>query len=610
MDPRITRRTGLTATALAAAAGAVGLPAAAHAKGDPAPRKSRPSAASARSAPSWRRGGPHRHPWDRTSTGRTLKEKPPRAVGLDEEILEQLPGIVRAGLEFDPPRFSGASLLVASQAGIAYEHADGYALRWQDASTELPEEQRIPARQDTIYDLASISKIFTATAVMQQVEQGRLGLEDRVAEHLPRFAENGKGEVTVRHLLTHVGGLPPFINLYSAHPDIPSRLGAVLTVEPTTPPGTEYVYSDLGLITLGLIVEQLSGQSLDAYVHEHITAPLGMTETMYNPPAELKPRIAATEYVEYYGYLVHGHVHDENAYSLGGVAGHAGVFSTARDLAVFAQMFLGGGRYGRARILEAGTVQDMFTDNIAEVTGVGGARRGLGPELEAWYYHAGLTSPYSGTHTGFTGTSLVIDPLTDTIVIMLANSVHPTREWSTTSVTRREVSTCVAHALGLVPKQLRGGWHAGDEDETTATLSLAVNLTGEEPELRLDLFAHLETAYDVLALEASADQGETWTPLAGRLEARHQEPVEIPDGRITGWGRRAAWTGMFPLADGESALAGEVQIRLTLTTDASTRGLGAWVDRIRVSEGRRELLNTDRDADRALVVADGWTREG
>src|SRR5690606_38594660 len=152
-------------------------------------------------------------------------------------------------------------------------------------------------------------------------------------------------------------------------------------------------------------------------------------------------RIAATEYVEYYGYLVHGHVHDENAYSLGGVAGHAGVFSTARDLAVFAQMFLGGGRYGRARILEAGTVPDMFTDNMAEVTVVGVSRRALGPEFGAWYYHAGLTRPYSGTHTGFAGTSLVIDPLTATIVIMLATSVHPTREWSTTSVTRREVST-------------------------------------------------------------------------------------------------------------------------------------------------------------------------
>ncbi|MGO1284069.1 MAG: serine hydrolase [Brachybacterium sp.] len=610
MDPRITRRTGLTATALAAA-GAVGLPAAAHAQGDPAPRKARPSSLSARSAPSWRPGGPHRHPWDRRGSGRTLEEKPPGAVGLDAEMLDELPGILRAGLDFDPPRFSGASLLVASQAGIAYEHADGHALRWQDASTELPEDQWIPARADTIYDLASISKIFTATAVMQLVEQGALGLEDLVADHLPRFAENGKGEVTVQHLLTHVGGLPPFINLYSAHPDIPSRLDAVLTVEPVTPPGTEYVYSDLGLITLGLIVEKLSGLGLDEYVREHITAPLGMTETMYNPPAELRDRIAATEYVDYYGYLVHGHVHDENAYSLGGVAGHAGVFSTARDLAVFAQMFLGGGRYGEARILQAGTVEDMFTDRIAEVTGVGGARRGLGPELEAWYYHSGLTSPYSGTHTGFTGTSLVIDPLTDTIVIMLTNSVHPTREWSTTSVTRREVSTCVAHALGLVPKELRDGWHAGGEDEATATLGVAIDLNGRgAPELRVDLFAHLETAYDVLTIEASADQGETWSPLAGHLEAKHQEPVEIPEGQITGWGRRVTWTGVFALMDGDEALEGEVQIRLALTTDAATRGLGAWVGRIRVLEGRRELFDTDRDADREQVLAEGWSREG
>ncbi|NMA78559.1 MAG: serine hydrolase [Actinomycetales bacterium] len=608
MDPRITRRTGLTATALAAA-GAVGLPTAAHAGGDPAPRKDRPSAGATRSAPSWRPGGPHRHPWDRRGSGRILTERRPDAVGLDGERLDELPDILRAGLEFDPPRFCGVSLLVASQAGIAYEHADGHALRWQDASTELPEDQWLPARTDTIYDLASISKIFTATAVMQQVEQGRLGLEDLVADHLPRFAENGKGEVTVQHLLTHVGGLPPFINLYSAHPDIESRLGAVLTVEPTSPPGTEYVYSDLGLITLGLIVEELSGQGLDEYVREHITAPLGMTETMYNPPAELKGRIAATEYVEHHGYLVHGHVHDENAYSLGGVAGHAGVFSTARDLAVFAQMFLGGGRYGEARILRAGTVRDMFTDRIAEVTGVGGARRGLGPELEAWYYHSGLTSPYSGTHTGFTGTSLVIDPLTDTIVIMLANSVHPTREWSTTSVTRREVSTCVAHALGLVPEELRGGWRAGQEDETTATLDVALELEGRgAPELRMELLAHLETAYDVLTVEASADQGETWVPLAGHLEAKHQPPVEIPDGQITGWGRRVAWTGVFALMEGEEALVGEVQIRLSLTTDTATRGLGAWVGRIQVLEGRRALVDTDRDADRELVHADGWSR--
>ncbi|GAA4519254.1 serine hydrolase domain-containing protein [Brachybacterium paraconglomeratum] len=622
MDPRITRRTGLTATALAAA-GAVGLPAAAHAQGDPAPHKEHPTMDSARSAPSWSQGKPHRHPWDRRGSGETLREARPNAVGLDGEVLEQLPGIIRAGLDNDPPRFSGASLLVASQAGIAYEHADGYALRWQDASTELPEVQRIPARTDTIYDLASISKIFTATAVMQHVEQGLLGLDDLVADHLPRFVENGKGEVTVQHLLTHVGGLPAFINLYSAFPDVPSRLDAVLTVVPNDPPGTRYVYSDLGLITLGLIIEKLSGQGLDEYVREHITQPLGMSETMYNPPAELKGRIAATEYVDYYGYLVHGHVHDENAYSLGGVAGHAGVFSTARDLAVFGQMFLGGGRYGEARILEAATVQEMYTDRIADVTGVGGARRGLGPELEAWFYHAGLTSPYSGTHTGFTGTSLVIDPLTDTIVILLTNSVHPTREWSTTSVTRREVSTCVARALALVPKEVAGGWHAGSADATTATLSLAVQLAAERaadptrdpagehaersPELRVELFAHLETAYDILTLEASTDQGEAWLPLHGLLDAKHEEPVEVPDGQITGWGRRAGWDGTFALTGaGGEPLSGEAQIRLRLDTDGSTRGLGAWVGRIRVVQGGKDLLDTDRPGDREQVVADGW----
>ena len=606
----MTRRTGLAAGAIAACAGAVGLPAAAHAMGDPAPRKDRPERRDAAAAPGWRPGGPHPHPWNRRGSAKTLHEAEPADVGLDPEVLEQLPGILRAGLENDPPRFAGATLLVASQRGIAYEHADGYALRWRDASTELPEDQRIPARTDTIYDLASISKIFTATAVMQHVEQGLLSLDDKVADHLPRFAENGKGEVTVQHLLTHVGGLPAFIDLYSAHPDVPSRIDAVLTVAPDTPPGTKYVYSDLGLITLGLIVEKLSGQSLDEYVHEHITVPLGMDETMYNPPAELKDRIAATEYVEYYGYLVHGHVHDENAYSLGGVAGHAGVFSTARDLAVFAQMFLHGGIYGGARILQPDTVESMFTDRIAEVTGVGGARRGLGPELEAWFYHAGLTSPYSGVHTGFTGTSLVIDPLTETVVVLLTNSVHPTREWSTTSVTRREVSTCVAHALGIVPERLRGGWRAGDRDDAAATLEVSAQLPGRDPELEVELFAHLETAYDLLVLEVSADGGASWTPLPGRLTARHEEPVEIPDGTITGWGRRVAWTGAFPLTGADGPLAGEVQVRLSLTTDASTRGLGAWVGALRITDGREVLVDTDRAEDRQAVIADGWTLPG
>src|SRR5699024_8233374 len=191
------------------------------------------------------------------------------------------------------------------------------------------------------------------------------------------------------------------------------------------------------------------------------------------------------------------------------------------------------------------------------------------------------TSPYSGAHTGFTGTSLVIDPLTDTFVILLTNSVHPTREWSTASVTRREVSTCVAHALGLVPATVREGWHAGDADARTATAGVA-----------------------------PADQGEPWVPLPGRLEAEHEEPVEVPDGQITGWGQRAVWDGAFPLSAVGAPLLGEVQIRLRLSTDRATRGLGAWVGRLRVLEEGQELFDSDRSDDRREVVADGWVLGG
>ena len=618
MHRSLTRRTTLTGAALAATATAVGLPTA-HGDGDPAGGEpgagspvttSAPSSEGSRAASDW---GPEQpHPWGRPrASGRTLRRTSPHAAGLDGEVLERLPGIIQDGLDHDPPRFAAASVLVASQGSIVYEHSDGYALRWKNAEEQLPRQQWVPARDDTLYDIASISKIFTATAVLQLVEQGRLGLEDTVATHLPRFAEGGKEGVTVEHLLTHVGGLPPFLNLWSDHPDIPSRIDAALTVEPDSAPGTEYVYSDLGLIALGLIVEELTGLGLDEYVREHITAPLGMDETMYTPPQGLHERIAATEYMEATGELVRGHVHDENAHSLGGVAGHAGVFSTAGDLAIFAQMFLGGGRYGKARILQADTVEMMFSDHIAEVTGIGGARRGLGPELEAWFYHAGLTSPYSGTHTGFTGTSMVIDPLTDTIVILLANAVHPTREWSTTSVTRREVSSCVAEALGLVPAQVRDGWHAGHEDETVATLSVPVNLGADSSAtLELELFTHLETAYDPLTLEATADGGSTWVPLAGQLTAPDREPVEVPEGQITGWGARRVWHGEFPLTDGGPALTGELELRASVTTDAQVRGLGTWIGRIRVRDGDRDLLDTDRPEDAELVESDGWVRRG
>ena len=619
MDPRITRRTSLAA---ALTVGAVGLSPAlpALAEPDPDPRSRFTQRGHMKASkevpevtvPTWNISPDGSHPWARPVSTAVLDAADPADVGLDPTELDRLPGIIRAGLENDPPRFAGASLLVASRGAVVYEHADGHRLRWADPETELPAEQQEEATLDTIYDIASISKIFTATAVMQLVEQGLLSISDQVAEHLPRFAENGKDKVTVQHLLSHTGGLPPFLTLWKDYDTVEERIDAVLTVAPNAGPGEEYVYSDLGLITLGFIVEKLSGMGLDEYVAQHITGPLGLTDTMYNPPADLLPRIAATEYSETEGGVVRGHVHDENAWSLGGVAGHAGVFSTARDLVVFAQMFLNGGSYGDARILAPETVTDMFTDRNAEVTGPAGERRGLGPELEAWFYHAGLTSPGSALHTGFTGTSVVIDPLTDTIVVMLTNSVHPTREWSTTSVTRREVSTCVAHALGVVPAELReNAWYAGSADDATAILTVPAQVRGGDPTLEVELFAHLETGADVLVIEGSRNNGNSWVPLPGTLTADGHQSVEIPSGQITGWGERAVWHGAFPLAGADGGpLRGRIQLRLRLVTDDNTRGLGAWVQRIRLVEGSSVIVDTDRAEDHAAVQADGWSIGG
>ncbi|WP_114854056.1 serine hydrolase [Brachybacterium sp. YJGR34] len=387
-------------------------------------------------------------PWARRPPSAPLQRAAPGAVGLDADELARIPAILREGLEHQPPRFAGASVLVASRGAVVLEHAEGWAVGWQDAATPLPAGQRVPARTDTLYDIASLTKIVTAVAVLQLVEQGVLGLEDPVARHLPRFATGGKEQVTVAHLLTHVSGLPALIDLGAVGPDPAAQREAVLTAAPSTGPGESYVYSDLGPITLGWLVEELTGQRLDGHVREHITGPLGMGETMFRPPAALRPRIAATEFSAADGEILRGRVHDENAAALGGVAGHAGLFSTAGDLAILGQMLLGGGQHGEARILRPATVEAMFTDRIAAITGPGGARRGLGPELEAPRYHGGLTSPWSGVHTGFTGTSMVIDPLSDTIVVLLTNAVHPARERAGAMATRREVSSCVARAAG------------------------------------------------------------------------------------------------------------------------------------------------------------------
>jgi CubicO group peptidase (beta-lactamase class C family) len=290
---------------------------------------------------------------------------------------------------------------------------------------ELPADQQIPARPDTIFDLASISKLFTTIVTMQQVERGRVDLDAPVARYVPEFAAGGKEAVTVRMLLTHTSGLPAFAPLWSRYQTPAERFAAALAT-PLTPgatPGTRYVYSDLGLIALGVLVERVTGRGLAELVHDGVTAPLGLTDTGYNPGPEQRSRIAATEYQPYAGRgMVWGEVHDENAWSLGGVAGHAGVFSTAADLAVLCQSLLNGGEYRGHRILRADTVRAMLVNYNAPLEqAYPESDRGLGFELNKHWYMMGLSSPVAFGHTGFTGTSIVIDPLSHTFLILLSN---------------------------------------------------------------------------------------------------------------------------------------------------------------------------------------------
>lgn len=365
-----------------------------------------------------------------------LRDGTPADAGLIAWYVARMRAHLRDGLQPNPkvPSYAGAVALVAKNGVIVLHDAVGDAVRFSDGNwTELPERERVPMRPDTIFDLASISKLFTSVAAMQLVEAGKLDLRQNVAHYIPEFAQNGKAHVTVEQLLTHTSGLVGFIKMWEAPAATTAeqRVQLIYALAPVAAPGTKYIYSDLNMITLQQIVERLSGERLDRYVATHITRPLHMDDTGYNPPPEKLSRIAATEYEEsalIHRGMVRGSVHDENAWSLGGVSGNAGVFSTAHDLAIFAQMILNGGRYGDARILRPSTVLDMVSLHTPGIYDQWGAEeRGLGFELDADYYMGRLASLTTIGHTGYTGTSLVIDLKKKSFVILLANAVHPVR---------------------------------------------------------------------------------------------------------------------------------------------------------------------------------------
>jgi CubicO group peptidase (beta-lactamase class C family) len=305
----------------------------------------------------------------------------------------------------------------------------------------------------TLWDLASLTKVTaTTSAIMQLVEQRRISLDDPVQKYIPEWTGPHNADVRLRHLITHSAGLP-------SGKTFPFDIGAdstrklIIGVPLDTVPGARMLYSDLGFLLLGFIVERVSGEPLDQYVVRHVYQPIGMMETFYRPSPSLMARIAPTETEAFRGGEVRGVVHDERAWRLDGVAGHAGLFSTGADLARLARAYLNGGTLDGHRIWADSTVA-MFT-RYADSTW---SNRALGwqkPEVpnerfggpsSAWGGHVATTRAFG--HTGFTGTSIYIDPARDLFVVLLTNRVNPTRNNNKITPVRTKLADAVVAALG------------------------------------------------------------------------------------------------------------------------------------------------------------------
>ncbi|MFN2129270.1 MAG: serine hydrolase domain-containing protein [Anaerolineae bacterium] len=399
----------------------------------------------------------------------------PVAVQLDPAALARAEAIVADGLGTVYP---AAVLLVARGGRVAVHRAFGYL---------DPESKQQPTRVDSLFDLASVSKLFTATAFMTLVEAGRVSLDTSVAEILPAFAGVRRigatedpqtqetvpldpayaghsvdaSQVTFWHLLTHTSGLPAWCSLYregGKENDVPlphlvpadqraRRIAAIYDCDFAYPPGQRMVYSDLGLILLGEAIACLAGMPLDACLQQSVLDPLGLAHATYNPLARQVPReqIVPTEVCAWRGRRCHGEVHDENAASLGGVAGHAGLFATAWEVAVLAQTYLNGGRYGTARILSPRTVSEMTRMQV----NLEDNPRGLGWLLRsASGSSAGCQfGPRSYGHTGYTGTSVWVDPDRELLVVLLTNRVYHGRDPSGIAALRPRLHDAVAEAI-------------------------------------------------------------------------------------------------------------------------------------------------------------------
>lgn len=360
----------------------------------------------------------------------------PEEVGMSRKDLLEVDGIMNAAVK--DSAFPGGVLLVARNGTVVHEKAYGaydygvYAKRIETG---------------TIYDLASVTKVLaTTSAVMKLVDEAKLSLDDPVVKHLPQFGQNGKEHITVYNLMVHNSGLPAWRRFYDFCTTPQCVTDSIFATPLSWRTGDTTVYSDLGLITMGKVIEKVSGATLDRYVDSVFFTPLGMVNTMFNPPQRLWSRIAPTEVDTFWqrtGVAVRGRVHDENCATLGGVSGHAGLFSTAPDISIMMQMLLNGGTYGGKRYLNDATVKKFTSRQSQQST------RGIGWDTKnpgrSWA--GSVLSDKTFLHTGFTGTSVAADPERNLIVILLTNRVHPSRNSSKIFQVRPAVHDAVAGAI-------------------------------------------------------------------------------------------------------------------------------------------------------------------
>jgi serine-type D-Ala-D-Ala carboxypeptidase len=349
----------------------------------------------------------------------------PEAVGMSSDRLEDV--FARLERRVIDDRFPGAAALVARHGKIVGARAFGKKLRNSNELTTI----------DTLFDLQSMTKVLaTSTSALILAQQGMLRLDDRVAAYLPEFAANGKADIRIRDMLRYSAGLP-IDNQFLDDPDDNAVWHRMAETALEYEPGAAVLYSDLTYRLLGRLIEAVAGTDLNTFAHAHIWQPLGMHDTMYNPPAALIPRIAATGYSDRRGYVVRGEVQDEQDYALGGIAGCDGVFSTVGDLAIFCQMVLNGGGYGGVRVLRNDLARIMVQNQTPQVTAQGTdlspianlllTPKGFGWELATSRFSTkGMRfSSRSYGKTGGAGTFMWVDPVRKVIGILLTNHGLP-----------------------------------------------------------------------------------------------------------------------------------------------------------------------------------------